>query len=88
MDDQKVYQVVGFQWGTFEGKDGRDVPYARLYCVAPFNGHESDTYRFVGGKAHEFKCSSVKLFDNLDVNDKVQLFFNQYGKVNMIQKVK
>ena len=85
--DENVYQVVGFQNGTFQTQDGQLRDYCNLYCLAPFNGAESDHYHFKGLKAHVFKVQSAEVVKDLKPKDHVQLFFNQYQRVSMVQVV-
>ena len=85
--DEQVYQVTGYNHGTFADDQGRIVRYANLFCVSPFNGEQNENYHYSGLKAFTFKCVSPDVLKDVKEKDKVQLFFNQRQRVCLIQKV-
>lgn len=85
--DEQVYQVTGYQYGNFKANDGSNVKYCNLFCISPITGEETVDFHFAGHKAYVFKCASSDVLKDVNVQDKVKLFFNQYQKVCLIQPV-
>ena len=84
-----IYEVVGYQYGSFVDKDnnGRVVHYATLYCLESFKTFEGADRSFAGNKAVSFKCLSQRVLENVTIGDKVNLYFNQSGRVTLIVNV-
>ena len=80
-----TYQVAGYEYGSFVGREGNSVSFCNLYVISPIEKRQG---RFsMGFKSSVFKVTSPQLLSDLTHGDHVELGFNQYGRVNRIVKV-
>ena len=87
MNEEKVYIFTGFQYGKFTADStGELVPYCNIFCLSKIEGKETNDFRFGGYRAEKFKCVSADVFKDVEPQDKVVLYFNQYGRVTGIKK--
>ena len=78
------FVLVGWQYGQFEIKDGRNAglmqPYASIFVTQPFTGEENEDYHFEGSKALKFKLADISLLEDFAMGEIVNLFFDSGGK--------
>ncbi len=83
---QEIYKVVGYNFGRFNDRSGKEVIFANVFTEQPFKSGSSEDYNFGGVKAAVMKCTDSSLLKNADalLGKDVFLYFNQYGKVSYI----
>ena len=87
MSEEKIYTFCGYKYGKFTADSGELVPYCNIFCLSKIEGKESQDFRFGGFQAEKFKCANPDVFKDVEPQDKVILYFNQYGRVTGVQKV-
>ena len=82
--DYAGYVYVGHASGYFtsQGKS-ESVPYANMYVLSPVSDFSSDNYAAYGFKAEKKKCQDATIWENLQIGDRVKLFFDDRGRVIM-----
>lgn len=78
------YVFLGWAAGQFEAKDGKMQPYYNMYVFSPVSSYVSDDYEASGFKAEKKKCLSSEIWEGLNPGDKVKLFFDDKGRVQMV----
>ena len=84
------YTIVGWSWGSFETKEGRQQPYANLYVTSPVNQNQSASFHAVGYKAEKLKCTGPDVWEKAElvVGEDAILVFDRFGRVSYAEKVK
>lgn len=77
------YVYVGHAVGRFDNDLGDKQPYYNMYVISPVSTFTSEDYAAVGFKAEKKKCVSADVFANLNIGDKVKLFFDDKQRVIM-----
>ena len=85
--DETIYQVVGYQYGSFTGDDGKKIAYTTLFVISPISGAENPDFHFQGHKAEKLRCMSSEVIANVQVRDMVRLYFDKRGRVSLIENV-
>lgn len=80
-----MYHVLGFRVGTWTNDKGQTFPMVRLYCGQEFQQKQGE--RSYGVRTYEFKVAGEDVLSGIAVGDKVNLYFDQYQRVNLIQLV-
>lgn len=80
----ETYEIIGYQYGTFNGTNGEAVQYANLFCVQDFKGEANQNYCFDGKKAFIFKCVNAAVLKDAEIGRSAKLYFNEYKKVQLI----
>ena len=80
------YVFLGWASGRFEantagGKEKR--PYHNMYVLSPVSTFRSDDYEAFGLKAEKKSCLSPEVWSGLAPGDRVKLFFDDKGRVQM-----
>ncbi len=87
--EQTVYTFCGYVYGSFTAeKTGELINYCNMYVISPISGRESDDRHFGGYQAEKFKCVSPDVFKDIEPQSKVNLYFDQRGRVTFVQIVK
>ena len=80
------YVFLGAAQGQFtpEGSQpGEKRDYFHMFVVSPVSGWSSDDYKAFGFKAEKKKCVSADVWKELNVGDRVKLFFDDRKRVVM-----
>lgn len=79
------YVFLGWAAGEFEpqGKPGTKQPYANMYVLSPVSDYVSEDYEACGFKAEKKKCISPEVWKDLQIGDRVKLFFDDKNRVVM-----
>ena len=77
------YVFVGRAAGQFENNRGEKTPYANMFVLSPVNDYESEDYKAFGMKAEKKKCLSPKVWKDLEIGNRVKLFFDDKRRVVM-----
>ena len=83
--EEMVY--LGYQYGSFKDeKTGRQVKYAHVFTMEPFEDNGSPDYHTGGYKAGKHKLASpgVVRDEKLSPLDVVEVYFNSKGAVTKI----
>ena len=83
--EEKIF--VGYNYGKFEGRDGKMVPYCNAYMLEDHKGEESQDYRYGGQKANKYKCASPDVWAGIKFGDRVMCFYDSYGRISHMQKI-
>ncbi len=75
------YVFLGAAQGMFETRDNRKLPYFNMFVFSPVSTYTSEDYRAFGFKAEKKKCLNAEVWQNLNIGDKVKLFFDDKGRV-------
>ena len=79
------YVFVGWAEGQFKTEDGRMMLYANMFVLAPVSTYESEDYKAFGMKADKNKCLSPEVWKDLEIGDRVKLFFfGQYCPLRIL----
>lgn len=87
----EVKTFIGYHYGVFEDERSNKKEYASLFAVSEFDSSPAPDYNFKGMKAEKLPCVNkdvVLAVSGLQPGDKVELQFNQKGKVTKITPVK
>lgn len=87
----EVKYYVGYHYGVFDNDRDQKQEYASLFAVSEFDSSPDPDYNFKGMKAEKLPCVSkdvVLAVSGLQPGDKVELQFNQKGKVTKVSPVK
>ena len=82
-DEYFGYVYVGNAYGNFTNESGQTQPYANMYCVSPVSTYESDDYHATGWKAEKLKAVDKSVWKDLQIGDRVKLFFDDKKRVVM-----
>lgn len=77
------YVFVGCAQGRFEAENGEMKPYYNMYVLSPVSSYVSDDYEASGFKAEKKKCMSADVWKDLEFGQRVKLFFDDKGRVQM-----
>lgn len=77
------YVFVGWVAGQFENDKGEKVPYANMFVLAPVSTYESEDYKAFGLKAEKKKCLFPEVWKDLEIGNRVKLFFDDKKRVVM-----
>lgn len=81
----KGYTYLGSAVGRFKTERGDMRDYCNLYVCSPVSDFVSEDYKGAGFKAEKKAClSSSVLGDGFTPGDKVKLFFDDRGRVQLI----
>lgn len=84
-----VYTFCGYKYGSFTAeRTGETINYCNMFVISPIPGKENDNLHFGGYQAEKFKCVSPDVFKDLEPQQKVNLYFDQRGRVTWAQPVK
>ena len=79
-------EIIGKRYGTFTDKQGNSVLFRTLYVKSPLkpvNGIQSDGY--TSEKIGVTRCLTDDDMLMLSVGDTIDVTFNQYGKVEVVE---
>lgn len=89
--EQEVFTIVGYQYGSFELKDGPHKgdmqAYASLFAVQPIEGEDNDKYHYCGSKALKFRCADACVLHDIQPGMNVNLFFDSKDRVSFIRLI-
>ena len=74
---------VGWAEGQFKTEDGRMMPCANMFVLAPVSTYESEDYKAFGMKAEKKKCLSPEVWKGLEIGSRVKLIFDDKQRVVM-----
>ena len=78
------YVFIGWAAGQFQPEGGGEKrPYYNMYVLSPVSGYSSEDYQAFGLKAEKKKCLSPDVWNGLAPGDRVKLFFDDKGRVQM-----
>lgn len=78
------YVFVGCAEGQFQPEGGGDKrSYYNMYVLSPVSGYESEDYKASGMKAEKKKCLSSDVWKDLEIGNRVKLFFDDKQRVVM-----
>lgn len=60
------------------------MPCANMFVRSPVSSYESDDYQAMGIKAEKKKCLSPEVWADLELGDRVKLFFDGKNRVVMV----
>ncbi len=75
------YVFLGWASGMFETDKGGKLPYHNMFVFSPASTYESEDYKASGFKAEKKKCISPDVWNGLEPGDKVELFFDDKGRI-------
>lgn len=83
--EYKGYVFVGWASGLFEPSDrpGQKIPYANMFVLSPSSDYVADDYEACGFKAEKLKCINSGVWRDLQIGDRVKLFFDDRKRVVM-----
>ena len=79
--DYSGYVYVGNAYGNFEDQSGKIMPFANIFVLSPVSSYESNDYHATGFKAEKLKCSSHDVWKDLQIGDRVKLYFDDKKRV-------
>lgn len=80
--DPGQYVYLGHQEGEFVADDGRNMTYRNIFV---FNEQSSSANRSVYGYvSQKLKVSNPDVWKGLQIGQIVNLFFDQYGRVQQV----
>lgn len=82
-EDYSGYVYVGNAYGNFEASTGEKQPFANIFVVSPVSTYESADYHAAGWKAGKLKCVDPGVWKDLQIGDRVKLFFDDKQRVVM-----
>lgn len=82
-DDYYGYVYVGNAYGNFEADNGSKQPFANMFVVSPVSSYESEDYHASGWKAEKLKAVDKSVWKDLQIGDRVKLFFDDKKRVVM-----
>ena len=77
------YVFVGWAAGRFQNDQGQMTPYANMFVLSPASTYESEDYKASGMKAEKKKCLSPDVWKDLEIGNRVKLFFDDKQRVVM-----
>ena len=78
------YVFIGWAAGQFEPENGNGKrPYYNMFVLSPVSTYSSEDYQAFGLKAEKKKCLSRDVWNGLAPGDRVKLFFDDKGRVQM-----
>lgn len=81
------YIFVGCACGRFDAQDGNGgtmkKDYANMYVLSPVSDYTSEDYHASGFKAEKKSCISPDVWKDLQIGDRVRLFFDDKKRVVM-----
>ena len=78
-----MYVVLGFRIGTWTTESGEVRPTRKIYLGQEFQAKPGEISS--GVRAYEFSLVGEDVIAGIAVGDKVNVFFDQYKRVSMIQ---
>ena len=79
------YVFIGWAAGQFEPENGNGKrPYYNMFVLSPVSTYSSEDYQAFGLKAEKKKCLSPDVWNGLTPGDRVKLFFDDKGRVQMV----
>lgn len=80
---ENIYEVVGKKIGEFEDKETKQkISFGKLFCNT-VNCQENG----VEGEKTETFSVKPELLKTVEIGDRVKVFFNRFGKVEILQIV-
>lgn len=80
------YIYVGEAHGRFTTEDGELKEYNNIYVLSPASDYKTDDYSASGLKAEKKSCVGNVLPSDVQVGDRIRLFFDDRKRVQMIMK--
>lgn len=78
------YVFVGWACGRYEDRRSQEMkPFANMFVISPSSDYVSDDYEAYGFKAEKKKCISPDVWKDLQIGDRVKLFFDDKQRVVM-----
>lgn len=78
------YVFVGCASGQFTPQGSSEpVAFANMYVLSPVSNFSSEDYEAQGFKAEKVKCLSPDVFKDLQIGDRVKLFFDDKRRVQL-----
>lgn len=81
------YVFLGAAQGKFQpdGNEGGEMrDYYQMFVISPVSSFTSDNYSAFGFKAEKKRCLSPDVWKDLNIGDKVRLFFDDRKRVVMV----
>lgn len=81
------YIFVGCAYGRFDAQDAGGTlkkDYANMYVLSPVSDYTSDDYHAAGFKAEKKRCISPDVWKDLQIGERVRLFFDDKKRVVMV----
>lgn len=78
-----MYVILGYRIGTWTNDKGEVLPTRKIYLGREFSkkpGEHAD-----GVRTYEFSLAGEDVISGFAVGDKVNVYFDQYKRVSMIQ---
>ncbi len=75
------YVYIGNAQGVFENERGQQYPFFNIFVVCPVSSYQSENYQASGLKADKKKCVSPEVWRDLEIGDRVRLFFDDRNRV-------
>ena len=80
------YVFMGWASGRFEANTDDSTekrPYHNMYVISPVSSFRSEDYQAFGFKAEKKTCLSPDVWKDLTPGDRVKLFFDDKGRIQM-----
>lgn len=79
------YVFTGWAKGQMEARDASQpkIPYYQMFVLTPVSTYTSEDYEARGMKAEKKRCISEEVWKDLKPGDRVNLFFDDKGRVVM-----
>lgn len=80
------YVFLGAAKGRFEpegGQVGEKKDYFQMFVISPVSSFSSEDYSAFGFKAEKKRCASADVWKDLNIGDRVRLFFDDKNRVVM-----
>lgn len=85
-DDFTGYVYLGNRQGKFKADDGREVEYRQMFA---FRKGESNSQQQTNGyQMEKLGCVSADVWKDLQPGDLIKPYYNRYGKVDEVRKLK
>lgn len=85
-DDYTGYVYLGNRQGKFTAEDGREVEYRQLFVFK--KGESKNGYQTNGYQIEKLPVVSADVWKDLQPGDLIKPYFERYGKVDEIKKLK
>lgn len=77
-------KIIGYGKGTFEDRNGKQVKWAKLYCLEEMKETHTPEQTSVGFRSYSLPVDygeSDKVFSEILTGEEHECMFNRYGKV-------
>ena len=81
------YFYVGSAEGRFESnKTGNMIGFSNMYVISPVSDYQSNDYASRGYKAEKFKCVSNAVYQDLDIGDEIEAYFDSQQRIALVKR--